>query len=63
MVVIFPLVLLLLLAATAVDGSWLSWLGSAAVGTFVVQTNISTLPLVVTVVVLVGVRSCIRHSP
>ncbi len=45
MVVVFPLLLLVLLSAAAVDRSPLSLLGAALVGSFVVQTDVSTLPL------------------
>ncbi len=54
MVVIFPLVLLFLLCAGAVDRSPLSLVAAVVVGSFIVQTNISALPLVV-VVLTVGV--------
>lgn len=54
MVVIFPLLLVMVLAAFAFDGSGCSALASALVGSFVVQTDISTTPVVV-VVVLAGV--------
>ncbi len=46
MVVIFPLLLFILLCAAATDRSGLSMVGAVLVGSFVVQTNISTLPLV-----------------
>jgi hypothetical protein len=46
MVVIFPLLLFVLLGAGAMDRSALSLAGAVLVGSFVVQTNISTLPLV-----------------
>lgn len=52
MVVIFPLLLTAVLAAAACDRSWLSLLGAVLAGSFVVQTDISALPLVA--VVLVG---------
>jgi hypothetical protein len=52
-VVIFPMLLLLLLSAAALTRSGLSLLGAWLVGSFIVQTNISCLP-VVTVVVLVA---------
>ncbi len=49
MVVIFPLLLFILLGAAATARSTLSLVGAVLVGSFVVQTNISTLPLVVAV--------------
>jgi hypothetical protein len=51
MVVIFPLVLLLLLCAGAMDRSVLSLVGALVVGSFVIQTNVSALPMVVVAVV------------
>jgi hypothetical protein len=47
MVVIFPLVLLFLLCAGAMDRSPLSLVAAVVVGSFIVQTNVSALPLVV----------------
>lgn len=44
-VVIFPLVLFCVLAAAGASGSVLSLLGATLVGSFVVQTNFSTLPI------------------
>jgi hypothetical protein len=52
MVVILPLLLMILLGAAAMDRSALSLLAAAVVGSYVVQTDISTLPLVATVGVL-----------
>ena len=49
MVVIFPLLLFILLGAGAMDRSALSLVGAVLVGSFVVQTNISTAPLVVVI--------------
>ncbi|HET9732654.1 MAG TPA: hypothetical protein VFP54_08265 [Acidimicrobiales bacterium] len=46
MVVIFPLVLVSVLAAAAACGSALSLAGAVLVGSFEVQTNIATAPLV-----------------
>ncbi|HEY5108329.1 MAG TPA: hypothetical protein VII96_01830 [Acidimicrobiales bacterium] len=46
MVVTLPLLLTVLLCAAAVDRSGLSLLAAVATGSFVVQTNISTLPVV-----------------
>ncbi len=54
MVVIFPLLLFTLLGAGAMDRSPLSLVGAVLVGSFVVQTNISTLPLVVAVGAVAG---------
>ena len=55
MVVLFPLLLLLLLCAGAVDRSGPSLVGALLVGTFVVQTDISTTPLAVALVGGAGV--------
>ncbi|MGB7050371.1 MAG: hypothetical protein WBG41_02255 [Acidimicrobiales bacterium] len=52
LIVIFPLLLLLLLCAGAMDRSALSAVGVLVVGSFVVQTDISTLPLVAMAVVV-----------
>jgi hypothetical protein len=49
MVVVFPLLLFILLCAAATARSTLSLVGALLVGSFVVQTNISTLPLVAAV--------------
>ncbi len=49
-VVLFPLLLLVLLCAGAVDRSAASLVGALLVGTFVVQTDISTAPLAVALV-------------
>lgn len=53
-VVVFPLLLLVLLCAGAVDRSGLSLVGALVVGSYVVQTDISTLPVVAVVLVLSG---------
>jgi hypothetical protein len=50
MVVTFPLLLTILLSAAAVDRSGLSLLAAMIVGSFVVQTDISTTPVVAVVV-------------
>ncbi len=55
--VVLPMVLLVVLVAAAIDGSGLSLLGAVLVGTFVVQTDVSTLPL--TVVVLAVGAACL----
>ena len=55
MVVIFPLLLLVVLGAVAVDRSALALLGAVLVASFVVQTNISSLPPVVALVAVAGV--------
>ncbi len=55
MVVIFPLLLLVVLCAAAVDRSALALLGAVLVASFVVQTNISSLPPVVALVAVAGV--------
>ncbi len=49
-VVLFPLLLLVLLCAGAVDRSGVSLVGALLVASFVVQTDISTLPLAVALV-------------
>jgi hypothetical protein len=62
MVVIFPLLLFFLLCAAAIDRSLLSLGAAVLVGSFVVQTNISTLPLlagVVVVTVVIGVVTAV----
>jgi len=46
MVVIFPLLLFVLLCAAAMDRSPLSLMAALLVGSFIIQTNISALPLV-----------------
>jgi hypothetical protein len=56
-IVIFPLVLFCVLAAAGASGSTVSLLGAALVGSFAVQTNVSTLPLVV---VLLGAAALWR---
>lgn len=53
-VVIFPLLLVILLCAGAVDRSGPSLVGALLVGSYVVQTDISTLPVVAVVVALAG---------
>jgi hypothetical protein len=52
MIIIFPLLLFVLLCACAIDRSGLSAVGALLVGSFVVQTDFSTLPLVVVLFVL-----------
>ncbi len=52
MVVIFPLLLFILLCAAAIDRSTVSLVGALLVGSFVVQTNISTMPVVAAVFVV-----------
>lgn len=58
MVVTFPLLLLVLLGAAAFDRSPLSLLGAVLVGSFIVQTNVSSL-VVVAVVVLVALAATV----
>ena len=53
-VVLFPLLLVLLLCAGAVDRSAPSLVGALLVGTFVIQTDISAGPLVVALLVVAG---------
>lgn len=55
MVVIFPLVLFILLCAGAVDRSSPSLVAALVVGTFLIQTNISTMPLVAALFVATAV--------
>src|SRR5664280_611166 len=50
MVVLFPLLLLVLLSAAALDRSTASLVGALVVGSYVVQTDISTAPLAVALV-------------
>ncbi len=50
--VIFPMVLVVVLGALAIDGSGLALLGALLAGSFCVQTEIGTLPLVAAVAVL-----------
>jgi hypothetical protein len=52
LIVIFPLLLFVLLCAAAIDRSGLSVLGALLVGSFVVQTDFSTLPLVIVLFVV-----------
>ena len=51
LIVIFPLLLFVLLSAGAIDRSGLSVVGALLVGSFVVQTDFSTLPLVIVLLV------------
>ncbi|MGA2838195.1 MAG: hypothetical protein ABSF84_16515 [Acidimicrobiales bacterium] len=53
-VVLFPLLLLILLCAGTIDRSGASLVGSLLVGSYVVQTDISTLPLAAVVIVVAG---------
>jgi hypothetical protein len=53
-VVLFPLLLVILLGAGAIDRSGASLVGSLLVGSYVVQTDISTLPLAAVVVAVAG---------
>lgn len=55
MVVILPLVLFTILCAAALDRSTLSLLGALLVGSFIVQTDISALPLVAAVFAVAAV--------
>jgi hypothetical protein len=59
MVVTFPLLLLVLLCAAAVDRSPLSLLGALLVGSFIVQTNVSAAVLVVALLVVAAVVSVV----
>jgi hypothetical protein len=60
-VVIFPLVLFGTLCVLAAEGSVLSTLGAALVGSFVVQTNFATAPLVVVLLGLALIAAVLRH--
>ncbi|MDQ1396754.1 MAG: hypothetical protein QOG64_2013 [Acidimicrobiaceae bacterium] len=53
-VVVLPLVLLLLLCADAAAGHAGSWLWALVVGSFAIQTHVSTLPVVVVVIGAAG---------
>ena len=55
MVVILPLVVFTILCAAALDRSTLSLLGALLVGSFIIQTDISTLPVVAAVFAVAGV--------
>jgi hypothetical protein len=50
--IIFPMVLVVVLGALAIDGSGLALLGVALVGSYCVQTEVSAAPLVAVVAVL-----------
>jgi hypothetical protein len=67
-IVIFPLLLFVILCASALDRSGLSVVGALLVGSFVVQTDFSTLPLVAVLFVISAAiwavtRSMDRRSP
>jgi hypothetical protein len=53
-VVLFPLLLVILLSAGALDRSGVSLVGALVVGSYVVQTDVSTAPLVLVIVVAAG---------
>ncbi len=59
-VVIFPLVLFGALCAAGAKGSPLSLLGAALAGSFAVQTNIATLPLVGVLLILALAAALVR---
>jgi hypothetical protein len=59
-VVIFPIVLFFVLAAAGACGSWLSLLGATLVGSYVIQTNLSTLVIVVVVMVAATAWAVVR---
>jgi len=59
-VVVFPLVLFGVLCAVGTLGSWAALMGASLVGSFVVQTDIGTLPLVTLFFVGSGVAAVIR---
>ena len=64
MVVIVPLLLLMVLSASAVAGSGLSVLGAALVGSVIVQANISSAPLallLIAVAIVGWVAGLVRH--
>ena len=54
-VVTIPLLMFFLLSAASISGSRLSLLGAALTGSFIIQTNISTAPLVIGILLLAGV--------
>ncbi len=60
-VVVFPLVLLGVLCAAAATGSWASLAAAAVVGSFTVQTDIATLPLVA--VFVIGAAAAAAFGP
>lgn len=62
MVVILPMLLLALLCAAAVDRSWVALLAALAVSSYVIQTDISTLPLAVTMLLVPLVAWAIAFS-
>ena len=64
MVVIVPLLLLMMLSASAVAGSGLSVLGAALVGSVIVQANISSAPLALLLIAVAAVGwvvGLVRH--
>ena len=69
LVVIFPLLLFVLLCAAAMDRSALSLVAALLVGSFVIQANISALPLVAALFVVSGATWVVtlavdrRHHP
>ena len=60
LIVILPLVLFVLLCAAAMDRSPLSLVGAALVGSFVIQTNISALPLVAALLAVSAIVWAVR---
>ena len=59
-VVLFPLILFGVLCAVGATGSWKSLIGAALVGTFTVQTDIATLPIVAVLLFAGVLRAAIR---
>jgi hypothetical protein len=59
-IVLFPLILFGLLCAVGSTGSWRSLIGAGLVGTFTVQTDIATLPVVVVLLVAGVLRAGVR---
>lgn len=61
-VVIFPMVLFCVLAAAGASGSWLSLLGAVIVGSFVVQTNLSTFVIVGVLMIVATVWALLQAT-
>lgn len=59
-VVVFPLILFGVLCAVGAIGSWAALAGAALVGTFAVQTDIGTLPVVAMLLVGSGITAVVR---
>jgi hypothetical protein len=59
-IVLFPLIFFGLLCGVGSTGSWSSLIGGALVGTFTVQTDIATLPLVAVLLAAAVLRAALR---